>query len=326
MLRGLVLGAQCPHWATKDRFVRFDWPFSTTTHSLCHWSHAAWVVGAVVLATTSAPAIAAAPSGPRPESAAPPAEPPAPAERPPSEVAVAPPGLRVEVDPAIDDAALLPRWIADRHPRLALASRDPEGAQAQRVIVQIAGSTYDYRVSITAMRGSERLGATTEPARCECTTEELLAFVDEGILAASERLRPPPSREPEAETSVARPEPEPPEPSRERPERDAPRRGRLGTLGHAGIGVSSMGAGMAIAGISLALRPDEIHGEPGSLEIVSTRRVGIGLSASGGVVLGTGLALLIVDVARAAHRRPGALAIAPFGGPHRLGLSLTRRF
>jgi hypothetical protein len=282
------------------------WSFSTPAHFLGHWSQAArrghwwpWVVGALLLAATSAPASAAAPLG-----------------------------LRVEVDPAIDDAALLPRWIADRHPLLAPASHEPEGAQVEWVAVQIAGSTYDYRVSITAMRARERLGDSTEPVRCECTTEELLALVDEGIARERERLRPPPPREPVAETIVARPEPEPPAPSLEHATLAAPRRGRLGALGRAGLGVSAMGAGMAIAGVSLGLRPNEIRGEPGSLEFVSTKSVGIGLSASGGVVLGTGLALLIIDLARSAHRPPGprAVAIAPLGGPQRLGLSLTRRF
>jgi hypothetical protein len=238
--------------------------------------------------------------------------------------------LRVEVAPEIDDAALLPAWVADRHPGLSRALRSPDGTPAQSISVRITGSTYDYRVAVVAMRGGEALRTSREPTRCECTTEELLELVDAGIEAASEQLRvhaqrePVPKVEAEAEASEAKPgpEPEPRGPSLGQSTIDAPSR-RLGSLGRTGIGVGVAGAGLTTAGILLAMRPKEVRGEPGRVETRSFRDSGIGLATSGGVVLATGVALLVVDLVTARKR---SIALVPLLRPRMAGVSFVRRF
>lgn len=239
--------------------------------------------------------------------------------------------LRVEVEPGIDDAALLRGWIADRHPSLREALRDPEGTHAQWIAVRIAGSTYDYRVSVTAMRDGEPLGPKAEPIRCECTIEELLERVDAGIDASIEQLHAPapaPSEPvPQAAAAPAAapapsPEPAPHEPRPARGELDTSSR-RLGPLGQTGIGVAVAGAGLTTAGIVLAVQPRQIRGEPGNVEIRDFRGSGLGLAISGGVVLATGVALLVVD--RVAARRR-ATAWVPVLRPGMVGLSIVRRF
>lgn len=266
------------------------------------------------------------------EAAAPPAPPTAPAAAIPADV------LRVDVEPGIDDAALLRGWIADRHPGLPEALRDPGGTHAQGIAVRIAGSTYDYRVSVTAVRDGEPLGPNAEPTRCECTIEELLEQVDAGIEAAIEQLQapapsppapskpaplpaPPAASTPEVVAPAPSPEPSTREPS---PVRQLdPRSSRLGPLGHAGVGVAVAGAGLSIAGIVLAVRPTQIRGEPGDVEIRDFRGGGLGVAVSGGVVLATGVALLVVD--RVTVRRR-ATAWVPVLRPGMVGVSIARRF
>jgi hypothetical protein len=229
-------------------------------------------------------------------------------------------GLRVDIDPAIDDATLIPAWIVARHPGLAEPLGTAEG-QTTWIAVEITGATYDYRVLVRAMRGDRPLGPSPEPTRCECTTEELLVLVDAGIATATDRARAAwPGPIVPVTGSVEAPAPEPR--AEDRSQIDA-RRGRPSRLGHAGIGVGVVGAGLVVAGAVLAVRPDEVVGQPGSIERVSYRGVGVGLAVGGSVALATGLSLLAVDLARVRRR---SLALAPFVGPHRLGLSLTRRF
>lgn len=282
----------------------------------------AWLAGVLVLGSSSAWARGAAPSeepGP-PEIAG--------AIEPAGEV------LRVEVASALDDAALLPGWIIERHPDLDRAVRDPEGRHAQWITVEISGSTYDFRVSVTAMRDGEPLRARAEPTRCECTTGELLALVDVGIAAAAEQLRAPAPSEKASEPAPASaatevapspPAPEPTAPVRAVRPPDARRRrlGSLGTLGHVGIGASVAGVGLVTAGAVLVRRPEEIRGAPGGVEIREFRSSGIGLAVTGSVMLGTGIGLLVFDLA-APRRRTTALV--PMGGPRMAGAWLVRRF
>jgi hypothetical protein len=241
--------------------------------------------------------------------------------------------LRVEVAAALDDAALLPGWITERHPDLARAVRDPEGRHAQWITVEISGSTYDFRVSVTAMRDGEPLRERVEPTRCECTTEELLALVDVGIAAALEQLRRPAPSEPALEhapesaaTEVApslRAEPAAPIRAPRPLEGRSRRLGSLGPLGHAGIGASVAGVGLVTVGAVLARRPEEVRGAPGGVETREFRSSGIGLAVTGGVMLATGIGLLVVDLA-APRRRTTALV--PMGGPRMAGAWLVRRF
>lgn len=267
--------------------------------------------------------LALALAGPTAYAAAPLAPVAAPAVEAPADV------LRVEVEPGVDDAALLRGWIADRHPSLRQALRDPEGPHAQWIAVRIAGSTYDYRVHVTAMRDGEPLGTAAEPTRCECTSEELLERVDAGIDASIEQLHAPTPSEPvphavAAPGAAPAPSPgrSPPGPSPARSELDPSSR-RLGSLGQAGIGVAVAGAGLTVAGIMLAVRPRQIRGEPGNVETRDFRGSGLGLVVSGGLVLATGVALLVVD--RVAARRR-ATAWVPVLRPGMVGLSIVRRF
>lgn len=274
-------------------------------------SRAPWAWGTATLALVLSSA--------RVHAAAPEAREPPPTASHAREAAV----LHVEVTPGIDDAALLPGWIAERHPELAQARREPERAPEQRIAVHIEGSTYDYRVTVTALRGGEPLGPRAEPTRCECTTEELLALVDVQIAAASEALRRPvePAREPGPEVAPAPTDAEHPLRAARPDPRARPR--RLGPLGITGIGMGVVGAGAVAAGVVLVMRPAEIRGGPERIEIRDFHVAGVGTTTAGSVLLAAGVAMILVD--RLAPRRR-ATALVPVAGPRLAGASLVGRF
>jgi hypothetical protein len=233
--------------------------------------------------------------------------------------------LRIEVAPTIDDESLLPGWINSRNHDLAAEIPSVEGHD-QWIAIEITGATYDYRVSVVAVRDGKPVGPASEPAECVCNSEKLLALVDDRIDEAVAELRV--AKLANATTPPLEPEPIPPGPVIV-PEPEVVddegmgRRRPVGALGYTGIAVSILGAGALGAGIPLALRPDGPRGTPPTLERYSTHSPGIALAVGGGVALATGVTLLIVDRVRQRRR---SVAVLPTFGPGRVGLSITRSF
>ena len=270
------------------------------------------LAGALALAGSARPAIAM--TQPGLSAGAGPSEPAPPAEGTPS-------ALRVQVEPTIDDASLLPGWIVDRHPGIAEEIPSVEGHE-QWIAVEISGATYDYHVSVVAMRDGAPLGTVGEPAACECTNEKLLELVDTRIAEVVEAF------DAQTPTEVQEPEPQvapapvtPTDPGKDSGRRRSP----FGPLGYTGIGVAVLGVGLLGAGIPLAVRPDEpeVRGDPPELYRSSTHPPGIALAVSGGAALAAAATLLVVDVVR---RRRSSVAVLPVFGPRRAGLSIICRF
>jgi hypothetical protein len=230
-------------------------------------------------------------------------------------------GLAVKVEPTVPDGEKLRGWVEDQG-RTALAERPPlEPGDFVRIVV--AGGPWDYRVKIELVRRERVLGEQPGELVCECNSDELLKKVGDAIGEGVDRLAEIERREREAAAQNAQNAQEERE-ERERAElADGESGPRMGPLGYAGIGGGVVGAGMLGAGIGLAVRPNEIRGEPGSLEIRSMRGAGIGLAATGGVVLAAGVALIVVDVVR---RRGRSTALVPTLAPQYAGLVVARRF
>lgn len=223
----------------------------------------------------------------------------------------APGPLRIEVEPTIDDASTLSAWILEREQDVAKTIPLAEGHE-QWIAVKVGGATYDYRVSVVVMRDGLPLGPVGEPETCECNSEALLAMVDDRIAAKVEELRVHPPTEASA--------PEPPAPAPKVPVTDDSHR-RSGAMGSVGIGMAVLGAGLLGVGVPLALRQDEIRGEPGHrIEKRSIHDLGIGMAAVGGVALLAGVSLHVVDLVR---RRQRAVAVVPTLGPRHAGLTIA---
>jgi hypothetical protein len=228
------------------------------------------------------------------------------------------PGLAVKVEPTVPDGEKLRGWVEDQG-RTVLAEHPPL-EPGDVVSIVVSGGPWDYRVKVELVRRERLLDEQPGELVCECNSDELLKKVGEAIRAGAERLAEIERIEREAAAQNAQDE----KAERERAEpADEERRPRMGPLGYAGIGAGVVGAGMLGVGIGLAVRPNEIRGEPGSLEIRSMRGAGIGLAATGGVVLAAGVALVVVDVVR---RRGGSTALVPTFAPQYAGLVVARRF
>lgn len=89
--------------------------------------------------------------------------------------------LRVTVEPSIEDAAQFPQLIA-QYSAAALGEVPTRArGEAQWVHVELAGTTYDYRISVTAVRGDQVLSDPTPPIACKCTSEEAKKTIDQEI-------------------------------------------------------------------------------------------------------------------------------------------------
>ena len=256
-----------------------------------------------------------------------------------SEPSNAPPALRVSVDPAIDDAALLPQWLAERNPTVGPAIALP--GHEQWIAVEITGATYDYRVIVTAIRDGEPLEPIAKPLACECNSESLLALIDHEIADAIERLR---SFAPANEPARAETEPETePQPEPTTTVTPPPRLWQLSRLGIAGVATGAFGLLAIGGGVSLLVAEErEIPGRTKydrELDPLGYTVLSVGLAALAG-----GVAMVVIDGARL-HRNhdrlgrprsstdgaarsaaPRRTTLSPILDRHALGAALTGRF
>lgn len=111
----------------------------------------------------------------------------------------------------------------------------------------------------------------------------------------------------------------------ERPRDDEPRLGRLGIAGAilATGGVVGVITGAALVGVG---RRDSVDAADGkTLHVTDLRTPGIAVLVTGGALLATGVALLVVDQTRR-KRRASAMTAVPTWTRGGLGLSITGRF
>lgn len=239
--------------------------------------------------------------------------------------------LRIEISPTINDASLLHAWILARSLDATKAIVPRLEGREQWIAVEIAGATYDYRVSAVAMRDGEPVGSASEPVACVCNSDELLTLVDSRISAEAEELRytpigdlaaviPPPPR-PAHPVAVAPSPSLEDEPKRIESNRDGHR--SLSAMGYSGIGLGVVGAGTLGAGVALIVRPDQVRGPAGTARRLSTHAPGIAMTVGGGIALASSVVLIAVDLTRDRDR---AISLSPTFSTHQVGLSLTRRF
>lgn len=214
--------------------------------------------------------------------------------------------IRVTVAPGIDDASLIPAWIDDRNPTVARELELP--GHEQWVDVSIAGTTYDYRVTVTLMRDGAPLGAAQEPPPCACNSDELLALVGDQLAIAAERAKSTPAeqREDAVETGP-REEPEP------KPNlRPDPLFTGVGKAGLALVGVGGAGAitGAVMIGVNLRTLPNGY----GYFER-DWRAPGVVFLGVGGAVLLGGVVTVALDVTRC-KRNPRAPGCNQPAEPH----------
>lgn len=183
-----------------------------------------------------------------------------------------------------------------------------------------------YHIEVYAMLGDARVEGSSSSQECRrCEQAELLSTIGATVtqclkvLAAQAQQAPDAPREvvsdPLAETSG--------------PQRDSgepfeqPVQPRLGKLGWVGVGTAGVGAAALGVGIAFIFRGRTVSTDPGAVQVegVDFRPAGIGVAAAGGVLLVTGVALLLVDLRRR-KRSSMRASIAPYPA----GLAITGVF
>lgn len=249
------------------------------------------------------------------------------------------PALAAEPKVALDvDVSALPNteiteelrdWLVE-HQTAVLRDEGIETSQDAPRLLRVVLSRYGegdvhYRVTLVLVDRSTEAVELEHTITCElCRDTDLTARVGQEVARLlSDHLR---------HDSVPPPDPEPlgPAPTKERaPVRpaapaEAPRARALGPLGSVGVASLVVGVSTTGAGIALALRPDRWRQNTGGVQQRSTRPVGLALVGVGSAVLVSGVALVTVDVVRR-KRRPRT-SLIPMLTPSTLTLNMNTRF
>jgi hypothetical protein len=222
--------------------------------------------------------------------------------------------IAVEMAASVERGEALAEKISQEGARLLQAHRLPaevDAADPKRVLIRVSGTDYDWSVAVSVEKAGEVLRAL-DPAKCECTKEELIDRAMQGVVDLLPVLR----GEDDAGT--------PPPPSTNGGDRPTKgERKRLGAPGKAGVALIVLGAAGAIAGaVLLGLGRRDEDANPQMRDEVS-------YTAPGGAVLGVGLAVLVVGailvgVDRSRARKRAALL--PIVTPRWAGIGLRMKF
>lgn len=195
----------------------------------------------------------------------------------------------------------------------------------QWIVVRIDGGTYDYHVTITAMRDGEPISPGAAPLACECNTDALLSLIDREIATAIYRLRSMPlevGKPPPLPVAAPAPERAPPTPANEA---EPPRRWMLSSLGIAGAAVGTLGLVGLGAGTSLVVA-EERQIDGWSKFYREPDPVGYTALAVGAAALVSGVVMMSIDGVRlrrergSSRRATGSRRVHLAGAARRIGL------
>ena len=162
---------------------------------------------------------------------------------------------------------------------------------------------------------------------CECSSEDVLETIDEGIATAfeaisvgSEESKGKEGAGTRAVVPIAAPsQVDGTMPANTKIDRNV----RMGSLSYVGISVGALGfAGLAI-GVPLALRSPEVVEGSEPLEQRSTQPPGIAVAVTGGLAVVAGIAMVVIDLVP--RHRTSAL-VAPTSDGRSAGISAIWRF
>ncbi len=227
----------------------------------------------------------------------------------------APRALHIEVDPAVDDAAMIPQWFAAKSLEVDNTLLQGPG-QTRSIQVSIGGRYLDYHYRVVAIRDGRQLGRP-QTNDCKCSTEELVAQVGLEIDVAVAVARDPQS------TVFVVPPPRLPIADASAPDTgasDGATMQRVSQLGRAGLGVGLGGTVIAITGAILAGIPARATTKYQHLER-DYQRPSIGLIATGAVFAAAGFAVFSVEFIKC-NRKTASLRPARCAGQQ---LSLHQR-
>lgn len=226
----------------------------------------------------------------------------------------------VEVEKTIERAPQLEEAVrgeAEAELREHDVPTEADPAKPRKLTISVGGEKFAYRVKLVV----ERDGVAGDPVEiaCECTQDELLAKVREGVDGQTDALKA------EATAAPVDPPTNPPTNPPDAPYPEDHGKKPLGGLGKGGIASLVVGAAALGTGIGLVVvkETSKSSGLEGDVETTDLRPPGYILIALGSVAIATGIALLAVDRVRAKRR---ATSWAPAVGPGYAGFSFEARF
>jgi hypothetical protein len=189
-------------------------------------------------------------------------------------------------------------------------------AKPRKLTIEVAGEKFAYKVKLVV----ERDGVVDAPVEisCECTQDELLAKVREGVDGRTDALRG------DAAAVPVGPSTDPPQdpPDVPYPEDDKPK--PLGGMGKGGIASLVIGAAALGTGIGFVVVGEREREGDSERDVETTdfRPPGYALIGVGAAAIITGVVLLVVDRKRAKR----STAFAPWFGRGVAGVAVGGRF
>jgi hypothetical protein len=230
------------------------------------------------------------------------------------------PVVVVEVEKSIERGEQLAKAVrseAESGLRAHDVATEVDPASPRKLTISVGGEKFAYRVRLVV----ERDGVAGEPQElaCECTQDELLAKVREGVDAQAEELGAEAVGNPEPVTTSAATDDGSTDPP------DEPERVPLGGLGKGGIaslviGVAALGAGIGLAVVGKREREGDSERD---VETTNFGPPGYALIGVGAAAVITGAVLLAVDRKRAKRQ---TTSLTPWFGRGVVGVAVGRRF
>jgi hypothetical protein len=226
----------------------------------------------------------------------------------------------VEVADSIERGDQLAKAVRDEAESAILAhdiATEVDPASPRKLTIAVGGEKFAYRVTLVVER--EGVAGESQEIQCECTQDELLAKVREGVDAQADALGAGPREDPTPGTTSSASDTGPTDPP------DDEERAPLGGLGKGGIaslviGVAALGAGIGLAVVGKREREGDSER---ALETTDYGPPGYALIGVGAAAVITGAVLLAVDRKRAKQRNVGLL---PSFGRGVVGVAVGGRF
>lgn len=209
--------------------------------------------------------------------------------------------LAVKVDPEMLQGEAHRGWVEARG-REVLERRPGALQPGDRILVELAGTTRNYRVEIRVLLQGEPLASQPEPFVCKGSSDELLALVETAIDDAVDRLIEARKAEQAEQERQAEERVEQDREAQAKADEAARRKlaetpYRPARLGLGGAVAMGLGGALVVSGAVVTSRGAVPSGND-LLGSIDFRPPGYALLGVGSAVLMAGLAVLVVDVVR----------------------------
>jgi hypothetical protein len=211
--------------------------------------------------------------------------------------------LEVKVDPEMFQGEAHRGWVQARGQEV-LERRPVALEPGDRIVVELGGTSRDYRVTVRVLLGGEAIAEQPAPFQCKGSSDELLKLMETAVDDAVDRLIAERNTRAQAERDgLAREQAERDRIAKEQAAEDARKASlaakpyRPARLGVAGAVATALGGALVVSGAVVTSR-GEVASDNDLLGTTDFRPPGYVLLGVGSAVLVAGIGMLVVDVVR----------------------------